>query len=86
MDNHEYLIKKSEIPSVDGPCQNPGRFKFTFMAEMFYHPPNSAKGITTYTFIKQQPLLLVPENHVVILRFHYKYHVSLIQINVTIIA
>ena len=52
MDNHEYLIKKLEIRSVGGPCQNPGRFKFTFMAEMFYHPPNSTKGITTYTFIK----------------------------------
>ena len=38
---------------MDGPCQNPGRFEFTFMAEMFYHPPNSTKGITTYTFIKK---------------------------------
>ena len=54
MDNHEYLIKKLEIRSVGGPCRNPGRFKFTFMAEMFYHPPNSTKGITTYTFIKYQ--------------------------------
>lgn len=54
MDNHEYLIKKLKIPSVDGPCQNPGRFKFTVMAEMFYDPPNSTKGITTYMFIKYQ--------------------------------
>ena len=38
--NHEYLLKKLEIPSMDGPCQNPGRIKFAFMAEMFHHHPN----------------------------------------------